>query len=383
MPALTLCLVRRTCDFLRELHGSAVKTLSLLVWALALVKKPNLSQWARALGLYRKRPDGSREAYGFAYKKFRIWRFLSKSVWRPEELWKSITHRLLDSQDVGPARIRLRPIPILMDWTDLGDQMALVLALPYHGRALPLLVEIVEKIYLPNSMTDLELECVHRFLGWLSPALRSRVEFLADRGFAKIELLEAIEEAGATYAIRLPRHFQIPLGPSWVALGDLGLGVLEEREYRDIECTQEHRHRLGLRMRRIMSGAAKDPDDDTWYIATNRPEVSPVLGHYALRMKVEELFRDWKQLLDLDGHELGGEEGLGRLVGVLGVYYVLVILEGQAHTTPERLRQVTRPARRCPELSIFRQAQAVLEVWSVEAGPVSPDLLMPLWVQRR
>lgn len=380
MPALSLCLVRRTQDFLRELHGSAVKTLSLLVWALALVKKPNLSQWARVLGLYRKRPDGSRQAYGFAYKKFRIWRFLSRSIFRPEELWEAITHRLLDPRD---SLRRRHPIFILMDWTDLGDQMALVLALPYHGRALPLLVEIVEKIYLENSMTDLELECVRRFLGWLSPGLRSRIEFLADRGFAKIELFEAIEEAGATYAIRLPRHFQISLSQGWVALGDLGLGVLEEREYRDIECTQEHRHRLGIRMRRIMTGAAHDPDDDTWYIATNRSEISPVLGHYALRMKVEELFRDWKHLLDLDGHELAGEDALGRLVGVLGVYYVLVVLEGQAHTTPERLRQITRPGRRSPELSIFRQTQAVLERWSDEAGWISPDLLMPLWTQRR
>lgn len=380
MPALALCLARRTQDFLSDLHHSAVKSLSLLVWALALVKKPNLSQWARVLGLYRKRPDGSREAYGFAYKKFRIWRFLSKSVWRPEELWEAITHRLLDPRDSLRGH---HSIFILMDWTDLGDQMALVLALPYHGRALPLLVEIVEKIYLENSMTDLEIECVHRFLGWLSPGLRSRIEFLADRGFAKIELFREIEEAGATYAIRLPRHFQIHLGQGWVALGDLGLGVLEEREVRNVECTQEHHHPLSIRMRRIMAGAASDPDDDTWYIATNCPEVSPVLGHYALRMKVEELFRDWKSLLDLDGHELSGEDALGRLVGVMGVYYVLVILEGQAHTTPERLRQITRPGRRSPELSIFRQAQAVLNLWSDEAGSISPDLLMPLWVQRR
>lgn len=380
MPALSLCLVRRTQDFLRELHGSAVKTVSLLVWALALVKKPNLSQWARVLGLYRKHPDGSREAYGFAYKKFRIWRFLRRSIWRPEEIWEAITHRLLDPKDVPGDR---RPLFVLMDWTDLGDQMALVLALPYHGRALPLLVEIVEKCYLENSMTDLELECVRRFLGWLSPDLVHRIEFLADRGFAKIELFREIEEAGATYAIRLPRHFQIHLAPGWVALGDLGLGVLEERESRDVECTQEHRHRLGIRMRRIMTGAAHDPDDDTWYIATNRSEISPVLGHYALRMKVEELFRDWKHLLDLDGQELESEEALGRLVGVLGVYYVLVILEGQAHTTPDRLRQITRPGRRSPELSIFRQAQAVLERWSDEAGWISPDLLMPLWTQRR
>ncbi len=74
---------------------------------------------------------------------------------------------------------------------------------------------------------------------------------------------------------------------------------------------------------------------------------------------------------------------MSRLVGVIGVYYVLVLLEGQAHTTTACLRQSTRERRRGPELSVFRQAQAVLDVWSGEAGWISPDLVMPLWTQRR
>jgi hypothetical protein len=75
------------------------------------------------------------------------------------------------------------------------------------------------------------------------------------------------------------------------------------------------------------------------------------------------------------------EEGLDRLGAVVGLYYVFIILEGQVHTTQDRLRQVTQNRNGNPELGIFRRAQAVLFLWAMELVEPSLDLPMSVWGQ--
>lgn len=380
MSAIALSIVKHTERLLSSVHQSAVKTISLLMWAMQLVKEPNLSEWARRLRLFQVLPDGTERVYEFPYKKFRIWRFLTRSVFEASELWEAQTHFLLDPRDTPESK---GPVLVTLDWTKLGEKFsALVLALPYHGRALPLSVEVVADCFLTNSMTDLEIELVRRFLGWLSPELRARIVILADRGFAKTELFEAIEEGGASYGIRLPRHHFVRIGTAWTELQDLPVACGQSRHERGILYTREREKRLHLAVRRLGPLEAHDPEDDTWYLATNRAEVDQAAAWYAKRFKEEELFRDLKSQLDLAGHQLKGEEGLQRLVALVGLYYVFVVLEGQAKTTQPRLRQVTRTRRGGPELSIFRQAEAVLWLWALETEGPPFKVLMPLWVQR-
>ncbi|MBI4564749.1 MAG: transposase [Planctomycetes bacterium] len=379
MRALTLPIMKYSERVLSRVHRSAVKTLSLLMWALAQVQEPNLSAWARRLWLYQVEPNGTKRSYSFRYKKFRIWRFLTRSVFEAEELWEAQTHHLLDPRDAPEQK---GPILVTLDWTKLGKGFwGLVIALPYHGRALPLAVQVVAEGYLQNMMTDLEIELVERFLGWLSPELRHRIVILADRGFAKTELFEAIEKAEASYVIRLHRDAFVRIAGQWVELQNLPIGPGESRSYSNVAYTQEHQKNLHVAIRRLPALEANDPSDDTWYLATNRAELSEAADWYAKRFKEEELFKDLKSMLDLAAHQLKNEEGLKRLVAVVGLYYVFVVLEGQVQTTAERLRQVTQDRNGGPELGIFRQALAVLLLWSQEVESPPLDLLMPAWVQ--
>lgn len=379
MVAIAFPIVKYAQRVLSSLHLSAVKTISLLMWALAQVRQPNLSEWARRLRLYQKLSDGTEKPYSFKAKKFRIWRFLTRSVWGAKEAWEALTHQLLDPRDVPEDRA---PLLVTLDWTKLGDGFwALVLALPYHGRALPLAVEVIAEGFLENMMTDLEIGLVKEFLGWLSPSLKARVVILADRGFAKTELMEAIEEEGASYVIRLHRDAHILIDGQWMELRTLPVEPGQSRSYPKVPYTQEHQKILGVAVRRLPPGQANDPQDDTWYLATNRPELSQATAWYSRRFKEEELFKDWKSMLDLAAHQLTHEEGLDRLVVIVGLYYVFVVLEGQAKTTAARLRQVTQDRKGKPELGIFRQAQAVLDLWAMEAPCPSVDVLMPSWVQ--
>lgn len=378
MSAITLAIVKYTERALSKMHRSAVKTISLMMWALAQTQKPNLSEWARTLRLYRKDAQGNPQPYGFGYKKYRIWRFLTRSVFGAKQIWKAQTEQWLDPRDLPGDRGAVR---ITLDWTDLGDFAALVIALPYQGRAIPLSMEIVGKEFLERVMTDLEMELVREFLGWVSPELRSRIVILADRGFAKTELFEAIEEVGAFYVIRLRRDGRIRLEGTWRELQELGIRPGESRTYTEVAYTQEHQKVLHVALRRLPTGKANDPQDDVWYLATNWREPGIAPGWYAQRFKIEELFKDLKSQLDVAAHQIKGEEAIARLVAIVGVYYSFVILEGQARTTSQRLRQITRDRRRKPELGIFRQALAVLRLWAAETEAPSLDLLMPIWTQ--
>lgn len=379
MSAITLAIVKYTERTLTSMHRSAVKTISLLVWALAQVREPNLSEWARRLRLYSLGSDGTVQPYSFRYKKFRIWRFLTRSVFGAHDVWKALTEQLMDPRDVPE---RTHPILVTLDWTKMGKGFwALVMALPYHGRALPLAVEILPEAFLENEMTDTEIGLVRRFLGWLSDDLKARIVILADRGFAKTELFNAIEEAGAGFVIRLHRDAHVQIAEEWIELQSLPVAPGQSRSDMQILYTREHGKRLNLAIRRLPWGEANDPTDDTWYLGTNRPEVSRAADWYSRRFKEEELFKDWKSILDLAEHQIKNEEGVDRLVAIVGLYYVFVILEGQAKTTPTLLRQVTQTRRGKPELGIFRQAQAVLSLWATEVEALPLDLLMPLWVQ--
>lgn len=303
---------------------------------------------------------------------------MARSVFGAKEMWRAQTEQWLDPRDLPEERGAVR---VTLDWTDLGDFAALVIALPYHGRAIPLAVEIVGKEFLEHVMTDLEVGLVKEFLGWLSPDLRSRIVILADRGFAKTELFRAIEETGAFYVIRLRRDARILLEGTWKELRELGIHPGETRIYTDVAYTQEHQKRLHLAVRRLPLGKANDPQDDVWYLATNWREPGVAPDWYAHRFKIEELFKDLKSQLDVAAHQIKGEEAINRLVAIVGVYYGFVILEGQARTTSQRLRQVTRNRYREPELGIFRQALAVLWLWASETEAPSLDLLMPIWTQ--
>jgi hypothetical protein len=379
MSGIAFSIVKYTQRVLSSVHLSAVKTISLLLYAMAQVRSPNLSEWARQLRLFQPGPDGKPQAYSFTYKKFRIWRFLTRSVFSPDELWEALTHEWLDPRDTPEDS---SPIHVTLDWTQLGKKFrALVLALPYHGRAIPLAVGILAEGFLENEMTSFEIDLVKRFLGWLSPALRSRIVVLADRGFAKTELLQAIEREGAGYVVRLPRDHHVCVDGQWCELRALPIAPGETRTYRQILHTREHEHAIGLVVRRLPVGKANDPDDDTWYLATNRPELDRAADWYALRFRTEELFKDWKSILDAAKHRLRSEEAVAKLVGILGVFYSYVVLEGQIKTTADRLRQVTQDRKGNPELGIFRQCLAVLLLWAAEIASTALDPLMSFWVQ--
>ncbi len=209
--------------------------------------------------------------------------------------------------------------------------MGLHLALAYKGRALPLFTKVIRKELLETSQTLLEVEILRDFFGWIDPSLYSRVVILADRGFAKVELLREITGYGTHFAIRSPRDRMVLVDGSWCPLEALKLEPAEKRILKDVLITKEHQFKAHIAIRRLKEGQANDPEDDTWYILTDLQPTEIALSLYEKRFWIEEMFRDLKNNRNgfhMDQHQIVSEEIFEKMLLVVQLAYLVLIEEG-------------------------------------------------------
>jgi hypothetical protein len=148
-------------------------------------------------------------------KVTRMSRFLCHSRFEVTEAFHQVARGIIETVAHCSPKSR---ILIALDWTDLGKFMGLWLSLPYHGRALPLSCAVIEKTTSENARTDMELDLIRGFLGLFPPEIRSRIIVLADRGFAKRERFEAIEDLGTHRMTTTPGTWpaaSLKSGTSW------------------------------------------------------------------------------------------------------------------------------------------------------------------------
>jgi hypothetical protein len=212
-----------------------------------------------------------------------------------------------------------RPV-ILVDWTQAGDHVALVAAVPIGGRALPIYIEVhplkklgnaaVEKRFLCTLKTIIPTECrsvIVSDAGFKGPffqaVLKQGWDFVGRvRGTAK-----AISSVGETIA---KEQFYARASTTPTALGSFGLFVKQQIPCRLVLVRK--RRRPGpkrpppaCKEEREMRQSALDP----WLLATSMSEgdAASIVALYARRMQIEETFRDAKN------HRFGWSLGDVRL----------------------------------------------------------------------
>jgi len=356
---------------LGELHGHPLNTLVMMVSAFLCAGGPWLSEMGRALA----------DLPGRLHEKVsRMSRFLCHSRFEVAEAFHQVARGIIETLAHSLPKSR---ILIALDWTDLGKFMGLWLSLPYQGRALPLSCAVLQKTVSENAMTDMELELVHGFLGLFCPEIRARIVFLADRGFAKRELFQAIEELGAHWVIRLPRNRQIRDGGSWMELRDLPMAPGQTRLMGQVECVKEQPMKVYLAIRRLRP-EERDPkdDDDTWYVASSLAQGETLLCWYSKRFQIEEMFRDLKGRLNMDRHQLMTEPSVGKMMLIVALSYLVILEDGSQWRSRVDLARFIKGTAR-GGLSVFRIAQACF--WS--CLPEAPDqveaAIIARWIIRR
>lgn len=243
-------------------------------------------------------------------------RFLGNTRIEPADAMAWVARRLL-------AR-RTKPVVVLLDWVDIRQFMVLVAALSFRGRALPLAWACYEKWEFLRRQNALE--------EWLLTVLRTilppprLVIVVADWGFGRVSLARHVEDLKLHYVLRVK-------GKVWIDHPDYG-GRLDRfpirpgqsQALRHVRYGKEH----GFPTNLVAAWAvgAKEP----WFLITDlkRPAAS-VAALYGLRMRIEELFRDYKNVCNgwaLRQTQVRSPQHLGRLLLVLAAAYVLLIACG-------------------------------------------------------
>jgi hypothetical protein len=285
-----------------------------------------------------------------------------------------------------------RPV-ILVDWTQAGDHVALVAAVPIGGRALPIHIEVhplkklgnaaVEKRFLCTLKTIIPTECrsvIVSDAGFKGPFFQAVLgqgwDFVGRiRGTTK-----AISSLGETIA---KEQFYARASTTPTALGSFGLFVKQQIPCRLVLVRK--RRRPGpkrpppaCKEEREMRQSALDP----WLLATSMSEgdAASIVALYARRMQIEETFRDAKN------HRFGWSLGDVRLstpqrtavlltLAALAILVVTLIGMAAEQRGAHRAYQANTEKRRV--LSFLVLATAILRRESLDLYSLA-DLLRSL-----
>lgn len=222
------------------------------------------------------------------------------------------------------ARASGRRLFVAVDWVDIRQYKVLRAAVPLGGRSVPILFAAYRKWELYRSQNAFE-EGFFRLLVAILPHDVQPV-VLADAGFARAELARTLGQLGLAYVIRVglmvgfssERYsgllYDLPV--RWGTHKDLGFGLY--RKTRPVP-------------QRVIA-YWKRPHKEPWFLATNLDwGWRKVVGAFGLRMKIEELFRDEKNLRygwGLRQLSLSQPERLERMLLVLAFAYLLLLLMG-------------------------------------------------------
>lgn len=296
----------------------------------------------------------------------------------------AIAHRLL--------RGCTRPV-ILVDWTQSGDHVALVAAVPIGGRALPIYIEVHPLKKLGNAAVEKRFLCA---LKEIIPA-ECRSVIVSDAGF-KGPFFQAVMDQGWDFLGRVrgttkavssvgetisKEQFYTRASITPIELGSFGLFVQQKIPCRLVLVRK--RRRPGpkrpppaCKEEREMRQAALDP----WLLATSMSEgdAASIVGIYARRMQIEETFRDAKNHRfgwSLGNVRLSTPQRTAVLLTLAALAFVVVTLIGMAaeRRGTHRAYQANTEKRRV--LSFLVLAAAILRRHSPDLFSLD-DLLASL-----
>lgn len=247
-------------------------------------------------------------------KTRRMRRFVNNEEVNPSQCYRPVARDLLrEASQSGPLRL-------LVDRLELsGQRRLLVAALAYRRRALPILWRVQRQ----TGATGAELQT--DFLEALAKLVPSEAEviLIGDGEFHSVDLLQAAEEEGWGYCIRLhaDTYVQKSEGKLWRECRALDPGEGERRYVRNVQVAKSR----GFGPVNLVSHWAEG-EDKPWRLVTNLSPGPKVVRFYERRMWIEELFGDWQEgQFHLHQTRLYEPETLSRLMLGLSLVYVWLV----------------------------------------------------------
>jgi len=240
-----------------------------------------------------------------------------------------------------------REVVVALDWTELSEGRRMLAAkAAIARRAVPLAWSIMHKGHFTRerkSRNQAEEQMILRLKDAFGPYPWILV---ADRGFARADLLRKLGEWDLRYVIRTSSNVWVEgVGVS----GPLGNWPRRKRAARRYDGVRYHKSQ---RVEVALAIVHAEPAPEPWYLVTNvegRPRAIAEL--YGRRMWIEEGFRDAKSNFGLRGLWLATCERMERLLIVMAVGMMLCMLTG--------LKWRSEHGGRDPQLSTKRRGGAL------------------------
>jgi Transposase DDE domain len=287
-------------------------------------------------------------------------------------IYSALTQQLIGSQQ--------RPV-IIVDWSDMDEckrHFLLRASVPMEGRSLTLYEEV-------HTVKSKEKPKVHeQFLQTLHKMLPSacRPILVTDAGF-RTPWFKQVESMGWDWVgrIRNRHEVQLPGEDEWISCKSLyakatstpkALGRAFLTKSNPIDCQlvlykgkpkgRVHLNRLGQRVRSSHSRKHQQAQREPWLLGTSLPEgfklAEKAVKLYALRMQIEEAFRDLKSTrfgLSLELHRTYQLERLQvlLLIATLALMVAWIIGKAAQHTGQHRHYQANTVRDRVVLSTIF------------------------------
>lgn len=276
--------------------------------------------------IVRKIPKGSKK---HKHRFKRMWRFLSNDRVKPEKLaafwirWCLRTFSPRYEKDV----------PVAIDWTTLpGNIQCLMMAVPFHGRAIPLLWRMVRYRDFADSQNRIEEGLVDRLIN-LFPSDKMTI-LIADRGFGRASFIQFLLKKNLRFVIRVR--------------GDVWIRTKEERStppillrhltpkleanpntplwFKNIAYREDEIIGIGSGVN--LAAIVAEGSDDPWFLATNLGKAETAIPRYTSRFQIEEWFKDLKHELGIDDLQTKNLKRVRRILFIACIAYGLMMLVG-------------------------------------------------------
>ena len=239
--------------------------------------------------------------------------------------------------------------PVILDQTKSGSAQALVAAVPYAGRALPLACyTFAYPLTEPGIKSQNHLE--HIFLLDTEASLPSGIiaVWIGDRAYCRSLLLQQSELEQRPYIVRGRKETIITYQGRRMKLAHLIAPPHKALRYENVLYHAQRKVPVDVIV-------YYDPTyEEPWYLLVpvayrGLLETSLVVELYRERMQIEQSFRDFKTHLGLRGLNLNIDIAprMGRLLLAFCLAYVLCVLLGDS-SLGEQARRVFEIPRRTP-----------------------------------
>jgi hypothetical protein len=300
---------------------------------------------------------------------------------REKRLHRFLKNSRLDFRTVtgSLAAILLPPgkrfCPVILDQTKSGSAQALLAAVPYAGRALPLgCYTFAYPLTEPALKSQNQLEHIFLLDTEISLPLGVIAVWIADRAYARSLLLQQSEQEQRPYIVRGRKETIITYQGRRMKLGQLYAPPGRALRYQNVFYHANRKVPLDVIV-------YYDPTyQEPWYLLVpvayrNLLETQLVVELYRERMQIEQSFRDFKTHLGLRGLNLQIDIAarMGRLLLAFCLAYILCVLLGESS-----LGQQARKGFEIPRHTASHGTRRTLSALSIAMLILSH----PAWVER-